>query len=109
MAYHWYGNLRELNNVVKRAVLLSDGKKISEGALPNEILGSTVYEVAGPAATGEQTVEGNLLKSVSSHAERQAIIDVLEKTGFNKSKAAEVLKIDRKTLYNKLKAYDIKL
>jgi two-component system response regulator HydG len=51
----------------------------------------------------------NLLKSVTSNAERQAIIDVLEKTGFNKSKAAEVLKIDRKTLYNKLKAYDIKL
>ena len=49
------------------------------------------------------------LKSVSENAERAAILKVLEKTGYNKTKAAEVLNIDRKTLYNKLKAYDIHL
>ncbi|MEQ9413598.1 MAG: sigma-54 dependent transcriptional regulator, partial [Cyclobacteriaceae bacterium] len=108
-AYQWYGNLRELNNVVKRAVLLTTGDKISMESLPNEILNASAYRSDTAADASVQPESGNLLKSVTGNAERQAIIDVLEKTGFNKSKAAEVLKIDRKTLYNKLKAYDIKL
>ncbi|MFP4091353.1 MAG: helix-turn-helix domain-containing protein, partial [Cyclobacteriaceae bacterium] len=49
------------------------------------------------------------LKSVSKIAERDAIINVLEKTGYNKTKAADVLNIDRKTLYNKMKSYNIDL
>lgn len=108
-AYQWYGNLRELNNVVKRAVLLTTDDKVSVEGLPNEILNASAYQSDATQNTSTQPEDGNLLKSVTSMAERQAIIDVLEKTGFNKSKAAEVLKIDRKTLYNKLKAYDIKL
>ena len=48
-----------------------------------------------------------LLKSISWSAERQAIVDVLEKVNFNKSKAAMLLNIDRKTLYNKLKLFNI--
>lgn len=108
-AYQWYGNLRELNNVVKRAVLLTTDDKISIESLPNEILSASAYRSDTAVSAGDKLQEGNLLKSVTGNAERQAIIDVLEKTGFNKSKAAEVLKIDRKTLYNKLKAYDIKL
>lgn len=108
-AYQWYGNLRELNNVIKRAVLLTEGDEVTLESLPNEILNASAYRSDEHASAVEQPLDGNLLKSVSINAERQAIIDVLEKTGFNKSKAAEVLKIDRKTLYNKLKAYDIKL
>jgi two-component system response regulator HydG len=108
-AYEWYGNLRELNNVVKRAVLLTTGDKISVESLPNEILNASAYGSDARISSDAQPETGNILKSITGIAERQAIIDVLEKTGFNKSKAAEVLKIDRKTLYNKLKAYDIKL
>ncbi len=108
--YQWYGNLRELNNVVKRAVLLTSGDEINLESLPQEILNAAAYRSDSVVSSGEPERESsNLLKSVTINAERQAIIDVLEKTGFNKSKAAEVLKIDRKTLYNKLKAYDIKL
>jgi len=107
--YQWYGNLRELNNVVKRAVLLTTGNEISLEGLPPEILNAAAYRSDATLNAAEPDRDINLLKSVTSTAERQAIIDVLEKTGFNKSKAAEVLKIDRKTLYNKLKAYDIKL
>ena len=107
--YHWYGNLRELNNVVKRAVLLCGGDEIEKDHLPGEILNSSTHVHLSQANIGANGSEDNILKAVTGSAERQAIIDVLEKTGFNKSKAAEVLKIDRKTLYNKLKAYDIKL
>jgi two-component system response regulator HydG len=122
--YYWHGNLRELQNVVKRSVLLSQGDYVEADVLPQEILspqyftpeavpisgvpvnydsgrmGMSVPTVPQPAAN---------LKSVSENAERAAILKVLEKTGYNKTKAAEVLNIDRKTLYNKLKAYDIHL
>lgn len=109
-SYYWHGNLRELNNVVKRAVLLSSGDQITMESLPHEIISP---EPLLADTWGDHLIEAddhrNLLKSVSGNAERQAIIDVLEKTGFNKTRAAELLNIDRKTLYNKLKAYDIKL
>lgn len=101
--YYWHGNLRELNNVVRRAVLLTDGDVVQPESLPQEIIqtksllndGDIVHESVG------------LLKSVAWTAERQAIIDVLEKVNYNKSKASELLDIDRKTLYNKLKLYNI--
>ncbi|UFH56481.1 sigma-54 dependent transcriptional regulator [Spirosoma sp. KNUC1025] len=120
--YYWHGNLRELQNVVKRSVLLTKGDYIEADVLPPEIASPQYF-------AADETVNGNIqinydparqgvpvfsqsaanLKSVSENAERAAILKVLEKTGYNKTKAAEVLNIDRKTLYNKLKAYDIHL
>ncbi len=119
--YYWYGNLRELQNVVKRAVLLTQGDYVQVDVLPHEITSPTYItndETAGfvmdslrPGSMPimQQPTQGGNLKSVSESAERAAILKVLEKTGYNKTKAAEVLNIDRKTLYNKLKAYDIHL
>ncbi|CCG99275.1 two component, sigma54 specific, transcriptional regulator, Fis family [Fibrella aestuarina BUZ 2] len=121
--YYWHGNLRELQNVVKRAVLLTQGDYITVDVLPHEIVSptyitpeETVSYVVDSVRPGSPPVvqqaaqgSGNNLKSVSESAERVAILKVLEKTGYNKTKAAEVLNIDRKTLYNKLKAYDIHL
>ena len=120
--YYWHGNLRELQNVVKRAVLLTQGEYIEADVLPQEII---TPQYLAPEDTGMTNVQINYdparpgvpvfsqsaanLKSVSENAERAAILKVLEKTGYNKTKAAEVLNIDRKTLYNKLKAYDIHL
>ncbi|MEX2336640.1 MAG: sigma-54 dependent transcriptional regulator [Fulvivirga sp.] len=106
--YYWHGNLRELQNVVKRAVLLCQFSKISLECLPSEII-SPDYLSSGITSSETQSADVTNLKSVSEHAERSAIISVLEKTGYNKTKAAEVLNIDRKTLYNKLKAYDINI
>ncbi len=101
--YYWHGNLRELNNVIKRAVLLTTGETVQPDSLPQEIVHS--YSATNDS---DLLVEGvGLLKSISGTAERQAIIDVLEKANYNKSKAAELLNIDRKTLYNKLKLYNI--
>ncbi len=107
-AYYWHGNLRELQNVVKRAVLLCQKEEIHLECLPGEIISPEFI----PSDIGNGRREGQditNLKSVSENAERNAIISVLEKTGYNKTKAAEVLKIDRKTLYNKLKAYEINI
>jgi len=102
--YYWHGNLRELNNVVKRAVLLTTGESIEPDSLPQEII-----QANGATVNVGSLLEDNvgLLKSIAGSAERQVIIEVLEKVNYNKSKAAELLKIDRKTLYNKLKLYSI--
>lgn len=102
--YYWHGNLRELNNVVKRAVLLTQGEMVEAESLPQEIVHS--MEMAGIAQHHNEEV--SLLKNIAGSAERQAIIDVLEKVNYNKSRAAELMNIDRKTLYNKLKLYNIK-
>ncbi len=100
--YYWHGNLRELANVVKRAVLLTAGDEIMTDSLPSEI-------IHGNDANGSLQLEESkgVLKSIAGTAERQAIVEVLEKVAYNKSKAAELLNIDRKTLYNKLKLYNI--
>ena len=96
--YNWPGNLRELRNVIKRSVLLAQGDLIDLTTLPEEI----IYSV-------QRTVETqtNTLKGVANEAERERILKVLAQTGNNKSKAAKILNIDRKTLYNKLKNYDL--
>lgn len=106
--YYWHGNLRELQNVVKRAVLLCQKDDIHLECLPGEIISPEFIpsEIGAGSRDGQDVTN---LKSVSENAERNAIISVLEKTGYNKTKAAEVLKIDRKTLYNKLKAYEINI
>jgi len=103
--YYWHGNLRELNNVVKRAVLLTAGEEILSDSLPPEITQLSVGMYNGDNTIVEEHV--GLLKSIAWTAERQAIIDALEKVNYNKSKASELLNIDRKTLYNKLKLYNI--
>lgn len=98
-AYTWPGNLRELKNVVKRGALLTEGDTIQIDVLPEEIKYG-ISRMDGPT--------DDSLKSVANHAERDRILNVLSQTGNNKTKAAKILNIDRKTLYNKLKLFDIK-
>ncbi|TBW27935.1 sigma-54 dependent transcriptional regulator [Gramella sp. KN1008] len=95
--YNWPGNLRELKNMVKRAVLLTRDELIPLKVLPHEI---------ATATHSNNESDYGLFKNKN---EEQLILDALEKTGGNKSKAARMLSIDRKTLYNKLKQYGIKL
>jgi two-component system response regulator HydG len=101
--YYWHGNLRELNNVVKRSVLLTLGDEVQRDSLPQEIVQTN------GVTSDDHIIEDNvgLLKSIAWTAERQAILDALERVNYNKSKAAQLLNIDRKTLYNKLKLYNI--
>jgi len=104
--YYWHGNLRELNNVVKRSVLLTGGDTVQLDSLPQEIVHANTSTSTNGHSEDDKV---GLLKTIAGNAERQAIIDVLEKANYNKSKAAELLKIDRKTLYNKLKLYNINI
>jgi two-component system response regulator HydG len=109
--YSWPGNLREFRNVVRRAVLLTEaGKKITAASLPWEINNTNPLTVQ----INEEKKESSQIKSpkkeldlkdAASKAEYETIMNVLQQVNFNKKKAAEVLNIDRKTLYNKIKNY----
>jgi len=105
----WSGNLRELGNVVKRAVLLSTGSLITVDCLPAMVLSGARSTMPANAsvATGIRNEEG--LRGVAHQAERDAILMALERNGFNKSRTAEQLNIDRKTLYNKLRAFGLEV
>jgi two-component system response regulator HydG len=108
LTHPWLGNLRELNNVIKRAVLLSTSETVGMEQMPIEIIGGSAMRTRArqenvPAPTGDD------LRSVSHEAEKQAILTALERNSFNKSKTAEALSIDRKTLYNKLKMFGIEV
>jgi len=111
MNYSWPGNLREFRNVVRRAVLLTQGDLISSRTLPWEITNvnplTAVQEPLRPEGTATATFKKEIgLKGAASKAEYETIMNVLKEVKFNKKKAAEVLNIDRKTLYNKLKSYE---
>ena len=97
--YPWPGNLRELRNIVKRSVLMAQSGKIKLSHLPEEI----TYH----AENFESDNAKGTLKGAAEQAEKERIVKVLTETGNNKSKAAKLLNIDRKTLYNKLKSYGI--
>ncbi len=104
--YPWPGNLREFRNVIRRCVLLTHIGKISAATLPVEITGG--YATTPPASqtAGENKMISLDLKDTASRAEYETIMHVLKEVNFNKTKAAELLKIDRKTLYNKIKSYE---
>jgi len=103
--YSWPGNIRELQNVIKRICLLTPPDEyIDSKSLPLEMTMYT-YDAVKTEHNGEhRTSSANGLKDAALEAERIKIYKVLEKVNYNKTKAAEILSIDRKTLYNKLKA-----
>ena len=105
--YPWPGNLREMQNVVKRSVLLTTSTIVETDHIPEEIKSPDFY--AHFSGTSDEEPEINDLKRVAEEAEKRAILRVLGKTGFNKSKTAKILNVDRKTLYNKITAYGIEL
>ncbi|WP_314281648.1 sigma-54 dependent transcriptional regulator [Capnocytophaga leadbetteri] len=93
--YNWGGNLRELSNVVKRATLLTTTDYISENELPDFVMSETRHF---PTERFSFSTKEN---------ERELIIGALHETNNNKTEAAKLLGFTRKTLYNKLKAYNI--
>jgi two-component system, NtrC family, response regulator HydG len=133
MTYAWYGNLREMKNVIKRATLLTDGEWIESKTLPFEISNyskllfndspqyspqaQVIQQFITPvsvASTSDSEVSSNnnnnakpTLKSAAVEAEHDMILKVLKEVNFNKSKAARMLGIDRKTLYNKMRIFDL--
>ena len=108
MNYNWPGNIREMKNVIKRAALLSDGTLLFAKSLPVEISNYTKFILNnGSTVIDRNQGKSHNLKEVALEAEYETILKVLKEVNFNKSKAAKILNIDRKTLYNKMKAYKL--
>ncbi|MCX7803723.1 MAG: sigma 54-interacting transcriptional regulator, partial [Planctomycetota bacterium] len=135
LAYRWPGNVREMRNVVERLVVLASGDEIGVEDLPPEIAsgaGATVAPHAPgeriPAALGERVAPDGRMAHDAGEAgvggkdahgargwkprplaevEREHIMRVLEYVGGNKKQAAEILGIDRSTLYARLRAYGL--
>jgi two-component system response regulator HydG len=99
MNYSWPGNLREFKNIIKRAVLLTGEGEITADVIPLDLSlpENSVVEIGGAKD----------LKSSFEEQEKSLIIKTLEEVKYNKSKAAKILDMDRKTLYNKLEKYSI--
>lgn len=95
-AYSWPGNLRELKNVIKRSVLLTNASLIPLEVIPREV----IFSVNKKNEIVDFSKETN---------EKQLILNALKEADFNKTKAAKLLNITRKTLYNKLELYNIEL
>jgi two-component system response regulator HydG len=119
--YSWPGNLRECRNVIRRSVLLCNDDIITANLLPAEI----ILQYANKEYRNDNTLpaynaenNGNhtevlapvrkevYLKDTAAKAEYEAIMKVLKEVNFNKTKAAIILNVDRKTLYNKIKNYE---
>ena len=97
MNYRWPGNVRELEHALEHAFVLCNGQTIRLGHLPAEI---REHVESGPKPTH--------CKSRKTKNSAQAVFNALEKTGWNKSKAARLLGVNRRTIHRKIKQYDLR-
>lgn len=105
-SYNWPGNIRELENIIERAVILDTDGIIEKEDLPEVIFGGGVFLHAG--FVGSKVMEAfTSLKHVLQEPEKGHILRVLKEVGWNKKKAADKLGVNRTTLYNKLRKYNI--
>jgi len=107
-AYAWPGNVRQLENVVERAVLLSRNSVLTTEDLPGELTGRAPQQSATAAPDGSKPVSigdvsGKTLREALEVPERQIILQALRANNWNRAATAEVLDINRTTLYKKMK------
>lgn len=114
--YVWPGNLREMRNVIRRATLLTDGEKMTVSALPPEVVYARKFNFTDSTSSNTSDAQANgapasksptNLKDAAAEAEAEVLRKVLEEVKYNRTKAAKQLGIDRKTLFNKMKQYDL--
>lgn len=103
-AFNWPGNIRDLENAIQSSMILAHGNSITQEHLPLRIRGYQGYE------NFEVTKNGSLdekVKHLSSRMEKELILDALRQCGYNRTETAQFLKISRKTLFNKMKMYNL--
>ncbi|TXE05538.1 sigma-54-dependent transcriptional regulator [Algoriphagus aquimarinus] len=112
LGYDWPGNLRELRNIIKRAVLLSAGSHVEKEALPADLYEPSTSFSGANSSSNSYSRQADLpspkdYKSQWVEQEKELIQKVLMDTKFNKSKTARILNMDRKTLYSKMEKYGL--
>ncbi|MEX6689775.1 sigma-54 dependent transcriptional regulator [Danxiaibacter flavus] len=116
ISYPWPGNLRELKNVIRRSGLLSNDMHVHKELLPFELTTFATAAIAPEAEVIKLVPQKNAassdnsgrdLKSFVAKTQKDIILETLGFVNYNKSKAALLLNIDRKTLYNKLREYGL--
>ena len=108
--YKWPGNVREMQNLVERLVILSRGSVITGRDIPAHMAGATPASAAPkptPIGIEGTPVEGMKLDEALENLERRLTLDALQKSGGNKAKAAEMLGLKRTTLVERLKKLNI--
>ena len=121
LRYHWPGNVRQLQNVIERAVVLAQGSMITPRNLPHEVVHSAPPDHEAAASPGfsesqpalaTPRIRRMLTDSQSlnlAEREKAALLAALEQCNGNKKKAAELLGIHRPTLYTKLKKFGLEV
>jgi len=100
--YNWPGNIRELRNVIRKISLLTEGSTIPLAVLPEELVIKGGKNTSEPNLKAKAAYKKASLRNARLDAELSTILTVLKQVSFNKSKAAKILNIDRKTLYAKI-------
>jgi two-component system response regulator HydG len=98
--YDWPGNIRQLRNCIRTMVVMCDRDRLDVRDIPPEVYRRPQLAAAGPAEAGREGASLNEL-------EKQAILETLAKTGNNREKAARILGIGERTLYRKIKEYNL--
>jgi DNA-binding NtrC family response regulator len=102
--YSWPGNVRELRNLIERIVVLNEGQKIRPADLPQKLVGKSSQPVRRKVKVDPDGISFN---TAVSEFEKALIISALDKTNWVKNKAAQLLKIKRTTLVEKIKRYNL--
>jgi DNA-binding NtrC family response regulator len=105
--YTWPGNVRELENAIQRAVILSRDSVIHAWDLPPEIQGQADKAPLDTVHLDDDRSLAEKMESITGDVERRLIVEALDQTGGRREKAARLLKLSLKTLYNKMKKHDI--